>query len=158
MLTSQIEIEHVDQFASTDTSSKADQTAATRRDWQYQGREPHPIEPWLYRLTKPRSSELTSCCRRGYHPCVLQAPFLQLSRDRADNQIEIERVDQFATRDSSSKADQTAATRRDWQYQGREPHPIEPWLCRLTRPRSSELTSCCRRGCHPCALPAPFSS
>ena len=26
------------------------------------------------------------------------------------------------------------------EYQGREPHPIEPWLCRLTRPRSSEFT------------------
>ena len=39
MLTSQIEIEHVDQFATRDTSSKADQTAATRQDWQYQGRE-----------------------------------------------------------------------------------------------------------------------
>ena len=47
------------------------------------------------------------------------------------NQIGIEHVDQFATRDTSSKADQTAATRRDWQYQGRELHPIEPWLCRL---------------------------
>jgi hypothetical protein len=25
------------------------------------------------------------------------------------------------------------------EYQGRESHPIEPWLCRLTRPRSSEF-------------------
>jgi hypothetical protein len=25
------------------------------------------------------------------------------------------------------------------EYQGREPHLVEPWLCRLTRPRSSEL-------------------
>ena len=56
----------------------------SRRDWQYQVREPHPIEPWLCRLTRQRSSELTSCCRRSYHPCVLPAPALQLSRDRAD--------------------------------------------------------------------------
>ena len=51
---------------------------------KYQGREPHPIEPWLCRLARPRSSELTSCCQRGYQPCVLPAPSLQLSRDRAD--------------------------------------------------------------------------
>ena len=24
---------------------------------EYQGREPHLVEPWLYRLTRPRSSE-----------------------------------------------------------------------------------------------------
>ena len=34
------------------------------------------------------------------------------------NRVEIERVDPFATRDTSSKADQTAATRRDWQVPG----------------------------------------
>ena len=26
-------------------------------------------------------------------------------------------------------------------HPGRGPPPVEPWLCRLTRPRSSELTS-----------------
>ena len=84
MLTNQIEIEHVDQLATRDTTSKTDLTAATRQDQQYQGREPHPIEPWLCRLTRPRSSELTSCRRRGYQPCVLQAQCLQFSPDCAD--------------------------------------------------------------------------
>ena len=34
------------------------------------------------------------------------------------NRVEIEQVDPFATRDTSSKADQTAATRRDWPIPG----------------------------------------
>jgi hypothetical protein len=108
---------------------------------EYQGRGPHPIVPWLCRLTRPRSSELNqlllsrhlarlvrpaaprevdgrwlSALRSvGSVPPVEQGPCRQ-------TKFEIERVDLFATRDTSSKADLTAATRRDWQL----PRPWAP--------------------------------
>ena len=109
-----------------------------------------------------------------YQPCALSAPSLQLSRDRADKlNSRSSKLTSLLLEIPPAKLIRLLPLVETSEYQGREPHPIEPCLCRLTRPRLSELTSLLpsRRlarlvgllplvksmgnGYQPCALSAP---
>ena len=84
---------------------------------------------------------------QGYQPCALSTLSLQLSRDHADKpNSRSSELTSLLLEIPPAKLIRLLPLVETGEYQGREPHPIKPWLCRLTRPKSSdsELTSCCR--------------
>jgi hypothetical protein len=109
-----------------------------------------------------------------YQPCALSAPSLQLSRDRADKPNErSSELTSLLLEIPPAKPIRLLPLIETSEYQGREPHLVEPWLCRPTRARSSEfdqllpsrrlarlvgllpLVKSMGYGYHPCALSAP---
>ena len=114
----QAKIERVDQFAAVEASCKTGQTAAPRK------------------VDGP-----------DYQPGALSAPSLQLSRGHADKiNSRSSELTRLLLEIPPAKLIRLLPLVETSEYQGREPHPIKPWLCQLTRPRSSKLASGCRRG------------
>ncbi len=76
----------------------------------------------------------------GYQPCALSAPSLQLSRDRADKpNSRSSELTSLLLEIPRGKLIRLLPLVEASEYQGRGPHLIEPWLCRLTRPRTGEF-------------------
>jgi hypothetical protein len=111
--------------------------------------------------TRPRSSEFGQLLPSRHHARpvrlvplrkvdeqgALSAPPLRLSRDRADKiNSRSSKLTSLLLEIPPTKLIRLLPLVETSEYQGSRPHPIEPWFCRLTGPRSSELTSCCRRG------------